>query len=120
MLHVNSDATWKPLTGLERGKKSATNRGYNTGDAVADALKATQVNAMLTFIGTYSPSTTFKEITTRCTSLVKVWEIIRRWAGVKASGNKLLGYFELLHAFDPSGSQSYQDYYFTLREAHEA
>ena len=40
-------------------------------------------------------------------------------AGVKASGNKLLSYYELLHAFDPSGNQSYQDYFFTLRDAHE-
>ena len=85
MLHVNNDATWKPLVKINWAKKSAVNRGFDTGDAAADSLKATTIQAMLTFIGTYSPTTTFKEITTRCKSLGEVWEIIRRWAGIVAS-----------------------------------
>ena len=114
--NIKAEAEWRTLVTLTWGKKKVPNRGFVGDDAAADAIK---LDRMLTFIATYAPSTTFNEITTRCTSLKDIWDIIRRWAGVRQSGSKHLTYYQLRNAYDSTGIQSPQEFYFQLRDAKE-
>ena len=116
LANIQAEAAWLPLVTLKWSKKKVANRGFVGDDAAGQAVK---LDKMLTFIATYAPSTTFNEITTRCTDLAEVWNIIRRWAGVRPTGSKLLTYYQLRNAYDPSGTQTPQEFYFQLRDAKE-
>ena len=115
LTHVKADENWTPLVNLTWDVKTP-NRGLAGDTAAQDAVK---LEAMLAFVATYAPSSVFREITQRCKSLAEVWNVVRKWAGIRASGAKHLTYNKLRKAFDPNGSQSHQEYYYALRDAKE-
>ena len=116
LANVKAEATWLPFVNENWKPKGEANRGFLGVNAGA---KAITLERLLAFIASYSPSYTFREITSRCKSLDDVWNIIRRWAGVRASCAKQLTYTKLKIAFDPSGNQSHQEFFFQLRDAKE-
>lgn len=115
LTHVKSENGWKPLLDITWGAKKEKDRGF-TADDVDNALL---VDNMLTFIATYGPASVFREITTRSTCMKDVWEVIRKWAGIRPSGSKHLTYAKLRRAYDPSSNQSPQEYFYALRDAKE-
>ena len=116
LAHIKAEENWLPLVTRTWGAKKVANRGLAGDDPPGDAVK---LEAMLAFIATYAPSSVFREITQRCKSLADVWNIIRKWAGIRASGSKHLTYSKLRKAWDPNGNQSFQEYYYALRDAKE-
>ena len=117
MANVKSEEDWVPLIGLEWKNYKAVNRGLLVGDDLPG--QARKLQKMITFIATYAPSSLFKEITQRSTSLAAIWEVVRKWAGVRASSSKHLTYARLRLSFDPAGNQTYQELYYNLRDAKE-
>ena len=63
----------------ERAKNS--DRVITTGDDIFDQLA--MLNKMTTFVATYAPASSFREITTRCTSLNVIRDILKKWAGIR-------------------------------------
>ena len=115
LTHVKSENSWKPLLDITWSAKKEKDRGFD-----ADNVdKALQVDNMLTFIATYGPASVFREITTRSTCMKDVWEVIRKWAGIRPSGSKHLTYAKLKKAYDPNSNQSPQEFFYALRDAKE-
>ena len=115
--NIKAEAEWKPLLNRTWKEKKITNRGF--GDESGDEKDATNLDSMLTFIATYGPSSVFREITQRSTSMTEVWEVIRKWAGLRTSGSKHLTYSKLKRSYDPTSNQSPQEFYYALRDAKE-
>ena len=114
--NIKAENTWLKFINQTWKAKGETDRGIVGDDA---ATKAIALERMLSFIASHAPSYTFREITARCKSLADVWNIIRRWAGVRASCSKQLNYAKLKMAYDPRGNQTPQEFYFQLRDSKE-
>ena len=114
--NIKAEADWVPFLKSEWKASKVENRGLD-GDNVA--ARSRNLDRMITFVATYAPSALFKEITQRSTSLAAVWEVIRKWAGVRASSSKHLTYSRLKHSFDPAGNVSHQEFFYNLRDAKE-
>ena len=82
-------------------------------------LKSASIDGMLVYIAGYSPPPLLMAFTQRCRSLLKVWNLIRKWAGVQNSGLKLLSYSRLQNSWDPAGDTTAADFFYVLRDTME-
>ena len=116
LTNIRAEADWLPLMNLTWGDKKSTNRNLAGDDAVANAAK---LEGMITFVATFSPASLFREITQRSTSLAVIWDTIRKWAGIRPSSSKHLTYAKMKKSFNPSGNQTYNEFYYALKDAKE-
>ena len=99
----------------------ANHRGF-TDDTEGDPKlkaeeKASILESILLKIGTYGPKSQFIDIAKRATSYKHIWEGIRRVCGFPVPGAQLIQYMCLKNSFDPSGTVTYNDHYWKLRDA---
>lgn len=113
--NIRADDDMKGFYTAQWGKAKVENRGLTENVNI----QLPKLEKMITFVATYAPATLFREITQRCESLKAVWLVIRKWAGIRPSSSQQLTYTRLKNSYDPSGSLSHEDFYYTLKDAKE-
>ena len=67
-------------------------------------------------IATYGPKAIYVDITERLTSYKSIFDSIRRVCGFPVPGAQLIQYIRARSSYDKSGSESYNDFYWRLRD----
>ena len=114
--NIKAEVDWVPFLNTTWQAQKVEHRGLTGANTAA---RARHLDRMITFVATYAPAALFKEISQRSVSLAAIWEVIRKWAGVRASSSKHLTYVRLKHSFDPAGNVSHQEFFYNLRDAKE-
>ena len=78
--------------------------------------KAEILESILLKIGTYGPKSIFIDITKRSTGYKYIFDAIKRVCGFPVPGAQLIHYMCVKHGFDTSGSETYNDFYWRLRD----
>ena len=112
----------KPL--LKKSLKWTTDvtnhRGFladTTGDNRLTAEdKADILESILLKIGTYGPKSIFIDITKRSTSYKYISDAIRRVCGFPVPGAQLIQYMCVKNSFDTTGTETFNDFYWRLRD----
>ena len=78
--------------------------------------KAATIESILLKIGTYGPKSIFIDITKRSTSYKYVFDAIKRVCGFPVPGTQLIHYMYLKNSFDKNGTETFNDFYWRLRD----
>ena len=78
--------------------------------------KSEIIDSILLKIGTYGPKSIFIDITKRATSYKKIFDAIKRVCGFPVPGAQLIQYMCVKNSFDSSGSETFNDFYWRLRD----
>jgi hypothetical protein len=110
---LRRDLTW---TSDEDNNRGFTDDTGNENPKLTAAEKSDLLDSILLKIGTYGPKSAFIDITQRSTSYKYIWDAIRRVCGFPVPGAQLIHYMSIKNSFDPTGSQSYNDHYWRMRD----
>ena len=67
-------------------------------------------------IATYGPKSIYIDITERATSYKIIFDSIKRVCGFPVPGAQLIQYVRTRSSFDKTGTESYNDFYWRLRD----
>merc|ERR1712240_486987 len=98
------------------------NRGF-TNDVDGDEAnrltaeeKSEIIESILLKIGTYGPKSIFIDITKRATNYKKIFDAIKRVCGFTVPGAQLIQYMCVKNSYDSSGSETFNDFHWRLRD----
>ena len=82
------------------------------------AQQCSDIDKCLSHISHYGPTHLSREINRDTTSLNYIWDVIRDWAQIEATGKSHLTYYEVRRSYDPE-TMSHQDFFHKLLHAKE-
>ena len=97
--NMRKDDKWRPLLGIVWDCRAVSKGLVDGADEQANVTKATNVDAMLTYVAQYAPEALFRDITRRSNGLADVCKCIWEWANLKTTGTKHQVYAQLRRSY---------------------